>query len=305
MDNISRQSFVNINLNNIVEAINNYFMQTNTSPAAGLQIMQEEPIADNIGELGCDCKKNTTKLICADFSVLPDLSNNVKKILYNMSFFNQTQKAYVLGVFLGLHAQFSDKYSSVGQNINGENDFTNYSFNSNGYYYYDNINQSCVYCNTLNLMIDYNENPLVVPIYNMIQVFPFAMSDYYYTFLYIHNNSFDSTSHWYKRVSSKPVTANYYKFIEDKIRWYTKKNAENPKNFINGKYYGPDYINYLKAQVKLFNKNNKPYVNTYKTRPFVEPDFSRLLGGKFIRRKHTARRKQTARRKNIVRHKKT
>ena len=49
---------------------------------------------------------------------------------------------------------------------------------------------------------------------------------------------------------------NATKFIEDKIRWYTKKNAENPKNFINGKYYGPDYINYLKAQVKLFNKNN-------------------------------------------------
>jgi len=287
-----------------VDAINNYFMGDNTSPGPGigLQIMTDEPISDSLGETDCECKKVKNTLICSEFNILPDLTDNVKKILYNLSFFNQSQKSQIMLRFNALLQAFSEQYATVIATTLGDDGYVNYNLGQGGgYYYIDAKAQSFVYLNTIILVVIYKENTIYVPLYNVIQIYPFAMNDYYYSFLYVDNNppAIVGQGNWYERAPKLPVTADYYKFLTAKIQWYTRKYDENPANFINGRYRGADYTSYIKKEANEFNKTHKPYVYSYQSRPFVEPDFSRLVGGKTQRRKH----KQTKRLKR--KHKRT
>ena len=262
-------------------AINNYFIQDSANPALGLQIVKDEPIDDTLGETDCECKKVKNSFICSEFNILPDLTDNVKKILYNLSFVNQAQKSQIMLQFNALLQAFPAQYENVIRNTLMEDVYiTMYNFGHGaGYYYVDAKKQTFVYFNSIIAVLNYKGDTLYVPLYNLIQVYPFAMNDYYYSFLYMDNNppATVGKGKWYERT---PATMDFYKFLTEKIQWYAKKYDENPDNFIRGNYRGADYINYIKEEAKAFNKTHKPYVYTYKSRPFVEPDFSRLLGGR-------------------------
>lgn len=266
-----------------VDAINNYFMQDNGTPEIGLQIVKEEPIDEKLGEIDCECKKIKNTLICSEFNILPDLTENVKKILYNLSFINQSQKSQIMLQFNALLQAFPEQYAQVIQTTLGDEGYMNYSLgHGGGYYYIDTQKKVFVYINNIILVVIYKGDTFYVPLYNIIQVYPFEMNDYYYSFLYVDNNppATVGKGNWYERAPKTPVTVDFYKFITEKIQWYARKYDENPDNFIRGNYRGADYVSYIKKEAKEFNKTHKPYIYKYKSRPFVEPDFSRLLGGK-------------------------
>ena len=131
--------------------------------------------------------------------------------------FKRVMKAYT-----ERYAPIMEKYGYVDYNL-GE---------GAGYYYMDNKNNAGVYMNTLILMIQSPEGEVIyVPLYKLIQVFPFEMSDYYYTILYVDNEGpaaiNNSKSKWYDMLSSSrnnmsTITADYYKFLDAKISWYLK-----------------------------------------------------------------------------------
>ena len=270
-----------------VDAINNYFMQDGASPAVGLQIAQDEPIAETLGETDCECKKVKNTLICSEFNILPELTANVKKILYNLSFVNQAQKSQIMLRFYALLQAYPDPYAAVVEATLGADGYLNYNLGQGGgYYYIDAKNQAFVYFNSIIAMVNYRENVLYVPLYTLMQIYPFAMNDYYYSFLYVDNNppAGVGKGKWYERASTAPVTADYYAFLAAKIRWYTQRYDANPRDFINGRYNGADYINYIKKEASDYAKTHKPYVYQYQSRPFKAPDFSRLLGGRRKRR---------------------
>jgi hypothetical protein len=269
-----------------VDAINNYFIQEHATPAIGLEIIKEEQIDETLGKTDCECKKIKNTLICSEFNILPDLTYNVKKILYNLSFVNQTQKSQIMLQFTALLQAFPEEYDKVIQATIGDEGYMSYNLGHGaGYYYIDAQKQAFVYLNNIILVVIYKGDTFYVPLYNVVQVYPFAMNDYYYSFLFVDNNPPAAVGQgkWYERAPKTPVTVDFYKFLIEKIQWYMRKYDENPDNFIRGNYRGADYISYIKKEAKEYNKMHKPYVFTYKTRPFKEPDFSRLLGGKTMR----------------------
>jgi len=287
-----------------VDAINNYFMDSQFDPS--LQINTQENIEENIGDIECDCEKvEDHPLICAGFNVLQIPNEKVKKILYNLSFINQSQKSQIMKIYFQLLEAYRDSYDQLVGNILGEDGSIMYNLGEGtGYYYMDDKNQSGVYMNTLIFIVTKSDGEIIyVPLYKIIIVFPFEISDYYYTFLYVEN---DPPANVGKKKSffsseSSPITADYYNFIGEKIKWYLEKPS---KDFLNGTYVGADYLSYINKKADEFKKIHKPYRETpYKSPKFVPPEktpitSSRLLGGKTRRKpKSKPKRKSKTKRK--------
>ena len=287
------------------DAINNYFMSDVFSPS--LQINTTENIEKNIGEIKCDCEKlKDSPLICAGFNKLEIPDINVKKILYNLSFINQAQKSQLILRFQALLTEYAQQYSGVKEHTVGEDSDFMYNFGEGeGYSYFDVKHKSFVYFNTLIIMITSPSiDPIFVPVYKIMNIFPFEMNDYYYSCLYVDNDppsNVGNTSNWYGKKSLTPVTNNYYQFLRDKINWYSKKFVANPDDFINGRYNGSDYLKYIDRKANEFKKTHKPYKYVYKSPKFIPPEkvsitSSKLLGGRRSRRRRVIHKRVTRRR---------
>jgi hypothetical protein len=296
-----------------VDAINNYFMNPQYSPS--LQINNTENIEKNIGEIDCDCDKEPEHpLICAGFNQLQIPNDNVKKILYNLSYINQAQKSQIMTTFGKVMNTFQEQYNQVIRNSIGEDGMLQYNLGEGpGYYYMDSKNQAGVYINTLILLVALPSNETIfVPLYKIIQVFPFEVNNYYYTFLYVENDPpavVGEINKWYKKRVTTPVTNNYYSFVEDKLKWYLNKFNARPEDFFNGKYVGADYLNYVNKKAREYANAHKPYVSPpYKSPKFVPPEKTpltssrllggRLLGGRLLGGKRTKKNKNKNKNKN-------
>jgi hypothetical protein len=278
-----------------VDAINNYFMNPQYEPS--LQINNSENIEQNIGDIDCDCEKAPEHpLICAGFNQLQIPNDNVKKILYNLSYINQSQRSQLMLNFTNVMQAYREQYDLVIRNTIGEDGMLQYNFGEGtGYYYMDAKNQAGVYINTLILLVVLpNQETCFVPLYKIIQVYPFELNNYYYTFLYVDNEPpaiVGEINKWYKKKITTPVTDNYYKFVEDKLKWYVDKINTRPEDFLNGKYIGADYLSYVNKKAREYVNTHKPYVSPpYKSPKFVPPEKTpitspRLLGGKTRRKR--------------------
>jgi hypothetical protein len=269
-------------------------MQATYAPT--LQIDNQENVEEQLGEIDCDCEKVPDQpLICASFDTLQIPNDNIKKILYNLSFIHQSQKSEIMLNFQKVLQRYQAEHDSILANTLGEGANIQYNLGEGtGYYYMDAKNQACVYINTLILITILPSGELFyVPLYNMMQIYPFKMDDYYYTFLYVDNGppaTVGEKKSWFTRQTDTPVTADYYNFIAEKIKWYLQRFTANERDFIDGKYVGADYISYIKKKSEEFKKAHKPYVYTYKSPKFVPPEqtpitSARLLGGKTRRRR--------------------
>jgi len=288
------------------DAINNYFMGPQYYP--GLQIDTQENIQENIGEIDCDCEKvKDHPLICAGFNVLQIPNDKVKKILYNLSFVNQSQKSEIMKIYFNLIQVYKDLYDQLTINVVGEDGNLMYNLGEGpGYYYMDEKNQSGVYMNSLIFMVTKSNGDLIyVPLYKIIMIFPFEMNDYYYTFLYVDNDPPSNVSKNKSFFSSQSsITADYYNFLGEKIKWYLDKPA---RDFNNGKYVGADYLSYINKKANEFKKMHKPYTAApYRSPKFVPPEktpitSSRLLGGKTRRKnKNKTKKNKNKTKKNKV-----
>jgi hypothetical protein len=192
----------------------------------------------------------------------------------------------------------------------GPDGFLDYNLGEGvGYSYLDSKNNAFVYINTLILVVVLPDGGvLYVPVYKVIQVYPIQLSEYYYTFLYVDNDPpatvHERTKWWQmnkQKQPSMPITSDYYGFLREKIGWYLQKYQQRPEDFENGRYKGADYLKYITAKATAFQKTHKPYVYEYKSRKFVEPDFSRLLGGT---RQLSNKRKRVTRKRRLNKTKK-
>jgi hypothetical protein len=286
------------------DAINNYFMTPYYSPS--LQINNSENIDARLGEIDCDCEKIAdNSLICASFNRLEIPNDQVKKILYNLSFINQAQKSEIMRRFNHLINIFAREHEDITLGTVGDGGSINYNLGEGvGYYFLDEKNKSFVYFNTLILIVELPESDVFfVPLYKVMSIFPFEMSDYYYTCLYVDNEMPSMVGNtgrsWFgKKEPVGPVTANYYQFLAEKINWYMKKYRARNSDFKNGKYMGADYLNYQNKRAEEYKKLHKSYKYTYKSPKFVPPEqvLSRLLGGR-IRTKKTRRTRKLYKRK--------
>lgn len=282
-----------------IDAINNYFMNDSFYP--GLQIDNTEQIDENIGEISCDCEKlSDNHLICASFYSLQIPNDKVKKILYNLSAFDQNPKHAILDMFSsGIYKTYIAKYQNIISNV-GEGINLTYAINTviSGNYF-DSKNKAFISINQLMLVVEppisgYGLPPpfemFSIPLYNIIKINPFEMSDYYYTFLYIINDPPSIVGKWFERLSTTPLTSDFYQFLENKIKMYMDIVIKRPGDFINSTYKGADYMSFINKQAEEFKNTHKPYKYTYKSPKFVPPEktpltSSRLLGGK-TRRRH-------------------
>jgi hypothetical protein len=288
-----------------VAAINAYFMLPPYEPS--LRIESGEAIDAHLGEIDCDCEKLPAHpLICAGFNTLQIPNANVKQILYNLSFVNQSQKSEIMLRFKHLMNAFQTHYDG----LLGPDGFLDYNLGEGvGYSYLDSKNNAFVYINTLILVVVLPDGGvLYVPVYKVIQVYPIQLSEYYYTFLYVDNDPpatvHERTKWWQmnkQKQPSMPITSDYYGFLREKIGWYLQKYQQRPEDFENGRYKGADYLKYITAKATAFQKTHKPYVYEYKSRKFVEPDFSRLLGGT---RQLSNKRKRVTRKRRLNKTKK-
>jgi hypothetical protein len=288
-----------------IDAINKYFMDDSFYP--GLQIDNTEQVDKNIGEISCDCEKlPDNHLTCASFYSLQIPNDKVKKILYNLSAFDQNPKHAILNMFVfGLYKTYKDKYETIIENIFEGSNLT-YTINSDiNCSYFDSKNKAFISINQIILVVEapVSFQPLFetfsVPLYNVIKVNPFEMSDYYYTFLYVINEPpavMGDGSKWYERKATTPITSDFYKFLEKKIKIYMDKVSNSPTDFTGYTYSGADYMSYINKKATEFKKTHKPYVYTYKSPKFVPPEktpltSSRLLGGKTRRHKKKSKNK--------------
>ena len=290
------------------DAINNYFMSSQYYP--GLQIDTQENIQENLGKIDCDCEKvEDHPLICSGFNVLQIPNDKVKKILYNLSFINQAQKSEIMKIYFNLPQVYKDLYDQLTLNVVGEDGNLMYNLGEGpGYYYMDEKNQSGVYMNSLIVMVTKSNGDLIyVPLYKIIMIFPFEISDYYYTFLYVDNDPPANVGKKKSFFSSQSsITAEYYTFLGEKIKWYLDKPSTD---FINGKYVGADYLNYINKKANEFNKIHKPYTAPpYRSPTFVPPEktpitSSRLLGGKTRRKYNNKTKKHKTKKHKTKKHK--
>jgi len=291
-----------------IDAINNYLMDDTFYP--GLQINNTEQVDTNIGDISCDCEKlPDNHLTCASFYSLQIPNDKVKKILYNLSAYDQNPKHAILNMFYnGLYKTYISKYNSIADNIVEGSNLT-YTINSDiNCNYFDSKYKAFVSINQIIMVVEapVSFQPVFetfsVPLYNIIKINPFEMSDYYYTFLYIINEPPAIIGKWYERKSTTPITSDYYQFLEKRIKIYLDKVIKRPSDLVGNTYKGSDYMSYIDKQAEAFKKTHKPYVYTYKSPKFVPPEktpltSSRLLGGK-TRRHHKNKSKKNRSKKN-------
>ena len=297
-----------------VDSINKYFMDDSFYP--GLQIDNTEQVDENIGDISCDCEKlPDNHVTCASFYNLQIPNDKVKKILYNLSAFDQNPKHAILNMFVfGLYKTYISKYNSIADSIVEGSNLT-YTINSDiNCSYFDSKNKAFISINQIILVVEapVSFQPLFetfsIPLYNVIKINPFEMSDYYYTFLYVINEPpavMGDGSKWYERKSATSITSDFYQFLEKKIKIYMDKANKRPSDFDGFIYKGADYMSYINKKATEFKKTHKPYVYTYKSPKFVPPEktpltSSRLLGGKTRRHKKKSKSKNKNK-KNITR----
>jgi hypothetical protein len=116
---------------------------------------------------------------------------------------------------------------------------------NDSYYYIDYKNKSLVSMFTINLYITtIDGRPIYIPIYKVIHVYPEMTSEKSYVFFYIENDPPSNVT-----TSSGMFSGfDYYKFIDEKIKWYISKPAES---FTGLTYNGQDLQDYIKAQAEL------------------------------------------------------
>ena len=241
----------------------------------------------------------------------------MKKILYNLSIFNQAQRATILISFKKMISHFNAQYANiineVFDGVYGEDGFVDPQSMSGGYYYLDDKNKSFVHLSTFAYALRLGSDMIFIPVYKIINIYPYEMNDYYYTCLYVDNDppaTVGNVSKWFQKTPSTPITNNYYKFLLDKFRWYRKKYLSNIDDFEQGTTYnGPDYVNYIAKKANEFKKSRKPYKYVYKSPKFIPPEkvpitSSRLLGGKTrpIKVKHTRKMNKKHIRKHTRKH---
>jgi hypothetical protein len=289
-----------------VDAINTYLMSDVFY--LSLPISNSEQVEPDLGTISCDCKKTPDNhLICESFTHLQIPNEKVKKILYNLSAFDQGPKHAVLSMFLsGVYETYYDKYIQLQDLFEGIQLL--YTINSDvNCTYFDAKNKALVTINQINLIVEqpnsrYGVSSFMIPLYNVIKINPVEINDYYYTFLYVINEPpaiIGDQSKWYEKKSTVPITSMYYKFLEDKIKMYMDKAITQPDDFNGFSYAGADLLSYINKKATDFTKTHKPYVSPpYKSPKFVPPEKTlltspRVLGGKTRRRRNNYRRKTT------------
>lgn len=245
----------------IVNSIFNYFLK---EPKYVVEEEEEFIIVDNnkeklvkeninidnntIGKISCGCsiknienRKETYN--CKTFNRFSELSEKGKGVLYKLLFIFQSSDVTIVNAFNEFYNNITKcKYTSIQQSNKIRIEAFTYN---DSYYYVDYKNKSLVSMFTINLYITTSDGrPMYIPIYKVIHVYPEMTSEKSYVFFYIDNEAPSNVS-----TTSRIFGGyDYYKYIDEKIKWYLSKTADN---FMGFNYIGQDVQEYLKEQARL------------------------------------------------------
>ena len=207
---------------------------------------------ESINETGCNCTiPEDNDLICETFEQLPIDNYAVKKVLYDLTFVHQSWGAGVYKMFNTLLTSFPSEYNILKDKFNTRDLI--YS-NSIFYKYFDTERKTMVVISQLRLNLFPNGDLASVPIYNIIQIYPFDINEYNYTFIYIddHINKFKLPKN----------SKDYYRFLKDKIEWYFRQREKTPEYFDDqGNYIHPHYLEYISRIAGNFKNLHPPFEN--------------------------------------------
>ena len=262
----------------IVNSIFNYFLKEPKEAVEeeefvivynnGEKLVKENIQIDNstIGNISCGCsiksvenRKETYN--CKTFNRFAELSEKAKGILYKLLFIFQSSDVTIVNAINEFYNNTTKcKYTTIQQSNKIRIEAFTYN---DSYYYVDYKNKSLVSMFTINLYITTPDGrPMYIPIYKVIHVYPEMTSEKSYVFFYIDNDPPSNVS------TSSGVFGgyDYYKFIDEKIKWYLSKPADD---FTGLKYNGQDVQDYLKEQARLhkskYIKGGKSYKKTKKS----------------------------------------
>jgi hypothetical protein len=246
----------------IVNSIFNYFLREPQEASEegeeefvivdnnGEKLVKENIQVDNntIGNISCGCSIKTVEnrketYNCKTFNRFTELSEKVKGILYKLLFVFQSSDVTIVNAINEYYNNITKcKYTTIQQSNKVRIEAFTYN---DSYYYIDYKNKSLVSMFTINLYITtIDGRPIYIPIYKVIHVYPEMTSEKSYVFFYIENDPPSNVN-----TSSGMFSGfDYYKFIDEKIKWYISKPAES---FTGLTYNGQDLQDYIKAQAEL------------------------------------------------------
>lgn len=242
-------------------------------------IMEDLNINNDVfKEISCKCSRaiSSRREInhnCITFTRLEaeGMPSNVTNILYKLLPIFQSSDTFIV---LGLVSCFNknkDKYEKIEKSMMGVT-ILNFTY-SDTYFYFDVERKTISTLFIVYLMVEIRGRPpFNIPIYKVIHVYPIETSEFSYVFFYIDNDPPSNVN-----AGSFFSGFNYYKFIEDKIRWYMAKPTTD---FIGLSYDGADLKEYNRVQsMKHMEKHRKIMLSKF--------------GGKKYRRHHKKRGKKT------------
>lgn len=200
-----------------------------------------------LGNVQCKCRlfsseggKQLTRG-CNTFTNLikgGSITEKVGNVLYKLLPWFQSADVTIVNAFINYINNVSNcKYDKIRKSTNV--DIRNFTYNDS-YYYIDEKNKTLVTMFKLYLNIITPDRPMLIPIYNVIHVYPENVSQFSYMFLFIDNESPSNVG-----VEGYFSGFDHYTFIEKKIKWYTAK----PDNMFTGfNYTGEDLKEYKREQ---------------------------------------------------------
>lgn len=212
---------------------------------------------ESINETDCKCTTPENKdLVCETFEQLPIDNYSVKKILYDLTFIHQSWGADIFSMFNTLINLFPSKYTYNYKVSNKLFKIENPIYSNSIFYkYFDTERKTMVIISQLRLnLLPNSDFRIIVPIYNIIQIYPFDINEYNYTFMFI-----DDHINIFKLPRSGE---DYYRFLEDKIKWYLEQYVKTPQYFDdNGNYLHPNYLEYISRIAGKFKTLHPPFEN--------------------------------------------
>ena len=251
------------------------------------QINNKDPMTnEDINNTSCKCTVPEYLAICDPFDKLPIKNYAVKKILYDLSFIHQgTNGAEELGMLNKLFFKYKYEYDNIEKFFSNKITF-NQGFVKYGdsVKYFDYKQNTMVFIMTIGLnCMTADGDVIVIPIYQLIKLFPFNITEFNYSFLYLTDDS----------VSRK--NTDFFRFVVDSVGYYLNKYEENPNFFRQIQspvyYVEPDYLQYINEIAEQFKNTHPSSEND--PQPLSKDQIDRYnlytLGGK--RRKSKLKRK--------------
>ena len=200
-----------------------------------------------LGNVQCKCRlfssesgKQLTRG-CNTFTNLiksGSVTEKVGNVLYKLLPWFQSADVTIVKAFIDYFDNVSNcKYDKIRKSTNVG--IENFTYNDS-YYYIDEKNKTLVTMFKLYLNITTPDRPMLIPIYNIIHVYPENVSQFSYMFLFIDNEAPSNVG-----VEGYFSGFDHYAFIEKKIKWYTSKPVTS---FTGFNYIGEDLKAYEREQ---------------------------------------------------------